>query len=101
MERINGLDSQDLELDDIEYMQQVKDLEDQPYDSLEKHADNDPVMILDSYFEEYAQTFAEDIGAVSETNEWPNYCIDWKWAARDLQMDYTTVEFGGYTYHTR
>lgn len=101
MERINGLNTQDLELDDIEYMSNVRELEDQLYAGLEKTADNEPIMILDSYFVEYAQDYAEDIGAVSKTNEWPNYCIDWERAARDLMTDFSEVEFGGYTYHIR
>lgn len=58
-------------------------------------------LIRDSYFETYAQELAEDIGAVSSDATWPAYCIDWKRAARDLQMDYTSVEFDGVTYWIR
>lgn len=32
---------------------------------------------------------------------WPNTCIDWDEAARELQYDYFTVEFDGITYWIR
>jgi len=58
-------------------------------------------LIRDSYFTEYAQQLAEDIGAINSDNTWPAYCIDWEWAARDLRMDYTPVDFDGVTYWGR
>lgn len=58
-------------------------------------------LIRDSYFTEYAQELAEDIGAVKSDAGWPAYCIDWERAARDLQMDYTSLEFDGVTYWAR
>src|SRR5579859_7585544 len=47
-------------------------------------------LIRDSYFEEYAQEFAEDIGAVQKGMSWPYTCIDWEQAASELQQDYTS-----------
>ena len=33
---------------------------------------------------------AENIGIVDFKNQpWPQYCIDWEYAARDLMMDYS------------
>ena len=58
-------------------------------------------MIRDSYFKEYAQELAEEIGAIPSHTSWPAYCIDWDWAARDLKMDYTAVEYDGITYWYR
>lgn len=58
-------------------------------------------LIRDSYFKEYAQELAEDIGAIDRNATWPNTCIDWDQAARELQMDYTSVEFDGVTYWIR
>jgi len=58
-------------------------------------------LIRDSYFEDYAQEFAEDIGAINANASWPNSCIDWAQAASELQMDYTSVEFGDVTYWVR
>ena len=58
-------------------------------------------LIRDSYFTKYAQEFAEDIGAVGSDNQWPVYCIDWEWAASELQMDYVSLELDGVVYWTR
>lgn len=59
------------------------------------------VLIRDSYFEEYAQELAEDIGAVKKGMAWPYTCIDWEQAAEELQRDYTAVSFGGVRYWIR
>jgi pyruvate/2-oxoglutarate dehydrogenase complex dihydrolipoamide acyltransferase (E2) component len=58
-------------------------------------------LIRDSYFKEYAQELADDIGAINRDATWPNDCIDWDRAARELQMDYTSVDFAGVTYWVR
>ena len=58
-------------------------------------------LIRDSYFKDYAQELADDIGAINSGASWPNNCIDWDRAARELQMDYSSVEFEGVTYWTR
>ena len=58
-------------------------------------------LIRDSYFKAYAQEFAEDIGALNPKASWPYNCIDWSFAARELQMDYTSVEYDGVTYWYR
>lgn len=58
-------------------------------------------LIRDSYFEKYAQELAEDIGAINRDAGWPNDCIDWERAARELQQDYTAVDFDGATYWIR
>ena len=50
-----------------------------------------------SDFEEYA----EDIGTIDREQNWPNYCIDWERAARDLAMDYTSFDFEGVSYLVR
>lgn len=57
--------------------------------------------IRDSYFKEYAMDFAEEIGAIPADNRWPCTCIDWDQATRELQMDYTSVDFDGVTYWGR
>ncbi len=58
-------------------------------------------LIRDSYFREYAQQFAEDIGAINPQATWPNNCIDWDKAANELQSDYSAVEFDDVTYWVR
>ena len=51
--------------------------------------------------ENYAQQFAEDIGAIPSDAPWPVYCIDWEHATREFLMDYTTVDIDGQTYYYR
>lgn len=58
-------------------------------------------LIRDSYFKDYAQELAEDIGAVDANAAWPNNCIDWDYAARELKYDYTSTEIDGVTYWYR
>jgi hypothetical protein len=58
-------------------------------------------LIRESYFEEYAEQLAEDIGAIDRNAGWPLGCIDWEKAADQLKIDYTSVEFDGVTYWVR
>ncbi len=58
-------------------------------------------LINDDYFTEYAQDLAYDLGCVKEVGNWPYTCIDWEQAARELQQDYTSVEFDGQTFWVR
>lgn len=58
-------------------------------------------LIRDSYFTEYAQELADDIGAINRDAQWPLDCIDWDRAAEALKQDYGTVEIEGYTYYGR
>jgi hypothetical protein len=58
-------------------------------------------LIRDSYFKDYAQELAEDVGALKSAEEWPYTCIDWDKAARDLQADYSSAELDGVTYWFR
>ena len=58
-------------------------------------------LIRDSYFREYAQDLAEECGLINPDAHWPNDCIDWDRAARELQVDYFPVDFDGVTYWIR
>lgn len=58
-------------------------------------------LIRDSYFTEYAQDLAEDIGAIGRDVQWPLMYIDWDAAAESLKMDYMSVEFDGVDYWIR
>ena len=58
-------------------------------------------LIRDSYFEDYAQEFAEDCCEMPKSDVWPLYCIDWERAANDLKMDYMSVDFDGINYWIR
>jgi len=59
-------------------------------------------LIRDSYFVDYAQELADETNPLpSNAMGWPYTCIDWGQAARELQQDYTSVEFDGVTYWIR
>ncbi len=85
---------------DVDYLEALKALADEaePYAADWKYGE---ALIRDSYFETFAQEFADDIGAINSESRWPNDCIDWERAAAELQMDYTSVEFDGVTYWIR
>lgn len=56
--------------------------------------------IRDSYFTEYAEDLVKDIGDMPQ--EIPSYiAIDWEATARNIQQDYSSVEFDGETYWYR
>jgi DNA repair exonuclease SbcCD ATPase subunit len=57
-------------------------------------------LIRDSYFTDYAQELLQDIGDLPK--DIPHYIvIDWEATARNIQQDYTSVEFDGVTYWVR
>jgi|SRR5215469_3625630 len=58
-------------------------------------------LVREDQFEDYARELAADIGSIKGDESWPLNCIDWEKAARELQMDYTSIEFGDYTYLMR
>lgn len=67
-----------------------------PADELEHY--DEPCLITDSYFEEYARELADDCMSKEDRQrmeKWPFDCIDWKEAADELKMDYTSVSFDG------
>jgi antirestriction protein len=70
-----------------------------PADAVDALNDADsPILIADKYFEDYAQDYAEEIGAINDDVKWPNNHIDWEAAAEELQSDYTSVTFDGNEY---
>ena len=58
-------------------------------------------LIRDTYFTDYAMEMAYDIGAVDPKANWPANCIDWEQAARELQMDYSIIDYDGIDYWIR
>jgi hypothetical protein len=89
----------DLADDDAELLRSLRDLADE-CNGFPDWAYGE-TLIRDSYFEDYAQDLAEDIGAIDSNASWPNTCIDWELAARELQYDYSPVDFDGVTYWIR
>jgi antirestriction protein len=58
-------------------------------------------LIREQDFEEYAQDFAERIGAINHNADWPACHIDWEAAANSLMADYSSVDYDGETYYFR
>lgn len=100
IEELQGMDASELSPEDREELTILQKLEEEA----EGYAEDwkyGATLIRDSYFKDYAQELAEDIGAIKADAQWPNDCINWDQAARELQMDYTAVEFDGVTYWVR
>lgn len=85
--------------DDVAYLASLKRISEQA----EGYGDWEygETLIRDSYFKNYAMELAEDCGMINKDAKWPNNCIDWDKAARELQMDYTSIDFDGVTYWMR
>lgn len=41
---------------------------------------------------DFAQDMAEQLGCIDTKASWPQTCIDWEWAARELMYDYFEVD---------
>lgn len=96
LDRITELESEDdLDETDKSELEAAKALIDEIGEDI---AEGGVYLIAEYDFEEYAREFAEEIGAIGKDGGWPTYCIDWEWAARELRMDFTEVEYNGVTY---
>lgn len=57
-------------------------------------------LIRDSYFTEYAEELITDCGYIAE--DMPGWIvIDWKETAKNVRVDYSSIEFDGITYWYR
>jgi len=83
--------------DDAEELKALKELADDMENECEWESGT--TLIRESYFTEYAEQLAGDIGAISPDAQWPLSHIDWEAAASELKNDYSTVEFGEETYY--
>lgn len=99
IEYLEELGENDLDEDALQELESLKNLAEEG----ESCADwsYGEALIRDSYFVEYAQELAEDIGALENCDHWPATCIDWDRAARELQYDYTRIDFDGVDYWVR
>ena len=60
------------------------------------------LLIEGIHFEDFAREQAESLyGKVLRAHMWPFCCIDWAQAAEELQRDYSSVEYDGFTYWYR
>lgn len=96
---MNIIDLRDLEGDELAVWKEA--IEDQTGYKFEELKENEPIMIEDIDFEEYAQELAEDIGAIDKNMNWPCNHIDWEEASEELKIDYTSVQVGGRDYWFR
>jgi hypothetical protein len=64
-------------------------------------ADQDPCLIPESEFTDYARELAEDCGMVATDGGWPGRHIDWQAAADELRQDYTEYDYNGESCYTR
>ena len=88
----------DSDIDDAMELLMLRSLVEEINANAGDNAEDGVALIADSYFEEYAEEFAQDIGAIQRGANWPLDCIDWARAARELQYDYSQVDFDGVTY---
>ena len=58
-------------------------------------------LVNESYWLEYVEQLAEDIGAIDRNAAWPLNHIDWEAAADELMQDFTEVSFNGTAYYMR
>jgi len=63
-------------------------------------ADNEPILVNDSHFAEYAEELCEDCGYIS--SGFPSWIeIDWEATADNLKADYASADLGGETFWYR
>jgi hypothetical protein len=103
LERINWLESDEHELeeDEAEELENLKKLIEEVRQYSGDAPEHGALLIRDSYFTEYAQELAEDIGAIGRDLQWPLMYIDWDAAADALKMAYSPVDFDGVEYWVR
>jgi hypothetical protein len=95
----SGAEDDELDNDELEELDNLRAVAEQASGSPDWQYGE--TLIRDSYFEEYAQQLAEDIGAVDRNASWPLSYIDWEAAAYALKYDYATVTFYGVMYWIR
>ena len=100
VDELEGLEDIEIDDDEKEKLQLLQELVEQ-CEGYSADWNYGATLIRGSCFEQYAQDFAEDIGAIDSALSWPSDCIDWKKAAEQLQVDYTCVDFDGVEYWVR
>lgn len=81
------------ELDDLDAL-------DSEVGGLGRLADNEPLLINDSHFAEYAEELCKDCGYISSNFPWWIE-IDWEATADNLKADYASADFGDETFWYR
>lgn len=90
---ITEIDEEAIELSQLKNLaEQGRNLEDWEYGV---------TLVRDSYFEEYAKQYAEDLGLLPSEPSWPLAFIAWDEAADALKEDYEELDFSGVVYWAR
>ena len=96
----------DLKLDDIEDKRgQIEELQEELSMLLDVKSEvpefrHGETLIHEDYWEEYVQDLCEDLGYISK--DFPYWIeIDWEATAKNVAMDYSTIEIDGNTFYFR
>lgn len=93
------VDLRDLDGDELaEWKEAIESESGYDFDSVLR---NEPVVIAEEYFTEYAEELAEELGYINGKARWPLNCIDWSQAAEELKQDYTSFTMNGTDYWFR
>jgi hypothetical protein len=87
-----------LDEDEQRTLREIRELEAALPGTLDDYARNEPTLIAERYWEDYAQEYLE------ETSEIPDFLegfIDWARWAEHLQQDWSEVLVAGYTFYVR
>lgn len=64
------------------------------------YAEDGVTLINSDYFTEYAEDcFRDTQDTEVDTSKWPFNCIDWEEAAKELQHDFSSIDFDGSTFY--
>lgn len=87
--------------DEFEELAILRELVAQIDDTAGDKASDGVCLVRDSYFQQHAQQEAEDCCDIKAADRWPFTCIDWEQAARELQMDYSVIDYDNVIYWVR
>ncbi len=101
LEDENADEAVTLDEEGFERLEALRGLQAQLFnDDMAEYAENEAAMIPEEEFVDYCQEFADSVGYLSDDSPL-YYYIDWERWAKDIQRDYTKVEFEGDTYLIR
>jgi antirestriction protein len=101
IERLEELENDPGDEDTAEELAQLRKLHEEGEQTFGREWENGVGLIRDSYFMQYAQEFADDVGAIDKDAIWPVKHIDWEAAASELRQDYSQIDFNGEVYWGR
>ena len=94
------IEAAEVDADEAAELAELREVAKQGEDYASEWSDG-ATLIRESYFEEYAQELAAEIGAIKKNAAWPLNHIDWEAAAEALKVDYIEIDHGGIAYLVR